>query len=542
MKMRPALLLICLCGSLTCGAQWVLDNNWSEGGRQIGASDRWEVPVALDRTNGSVVMLSAAYDSSGTAEVRWRGFSASNGSPLWTGSGFQGETPVDLRTSFFEDRWFLFSEAPVASDTVLSNVWRIRAFQADEMDTTWGQSGAVDLGFVGPWHDGGGLDMAGATDQDSRASAVGPWMVVAGAAYDSCCAHRELPALAVLSTADGTFHPDFGEAGRIVLEPDGWLVEDSVRHEWSGRFTHALIVPTTSGTPFDPPTDMRILAGGTVSTTGAFHPFVARFHFDGALDTEFGVGGVLEWTDDDALNHGVRDMRHRWGACEIGAGIELLLGVPAGEATLAAGTMHVGWMPLHGQMAYSPTEDIDPGLPVQAPLRAAGLAAGAGPECQDEQVAVGTLGDIVSWDGACHPAWWTSYGSAFGTEAYWTEDAAFDRHRVGAVLTAEGVRLYVAGTLADDTPLTSHWILSRWKEDASVDVAESAAIGRPYPNPTSGEVHWQVPAGRITCLDAVGRRLQSWVHTGGLFSATLPRGSAWLGHNGGVWQAVHLLR
>ena len=111
MKMRPALLLICLCGSLTCGAQWVLDNNWSEGGRQIGASDRWEVPVALDRTNGSVVMLSAAYDSSGTAEVRWRGFSASNGSPLWTGSGFQGETPVDLRTSFFEDRWFLFSGA-----------------------------------------------------------------------------------------------------------------------------------------------------------------------------------------------------------------------------------------------------------------------------------------------------------------------------------------------------------------------------------------------------------------------------------------------
>jgi len=539
MMLRTIFLWCHLALSFAAGAQWMLDDQWGGAGRRIGASDRWEIPVALDHDLTRVHMLSAAYDSTGTTAVRWRAFSKNNGTEVWSGSGFQGETPVDLRTSFSGDRWFLFTEAPVGPDSSFSKVWRIRSFQEETEDTTWGDTGVVDLGFVGPWHEGGGMDMVGPSDESSKADLVGPWMVVAGAAFDSCCAHRELPALAVLSAVDGSFHPDFGEAGRIVLQPDGWLVQDSVRHEWSGRFTKVLFVPTTSGMPFDPPSELRILAGGTVSTNGAFHPFVARFHLDGTLDESFGNNGVLEWAEDGTLNHGVQDMLHRWNWYEVGAGIELLVGVPDGEEPLAAGTMSAGWMPLHGQMAYPPTEDIDPGMPLQEPLRSVGLASGYGWKFEDEQVAVGTLGDVVSWNGDCHPAWWTSYGSAFGTPEYWTEDLEFERHRVGAVLSV-GSRLYIAGTLAEETPSSSSWILSRWKEDTSVGITDDDGTSLPYPNPTAGEVHWDVPAGRIECRDGVGRLLKTWRHDSGRFSAVLPSGAAWLIHSNGGCHAVRV--
>ena len=541
MTMRPLTVLFCLGLYLTAGAQWVLDNQWAEGGRYIGSSNRWEVPVAMSHDFTRIHLLSAAYDSSGTPESRWKAFSQASGAQVWSGSGFQGEVPIDLMTSASQDRWFLYTEAQVGADSALSNVWRIRSFQGNVPDSSWGEGGAVDLAFVGPWHDGGSMDMVGPADDFTKAELIGPWMVVAGAALDSCCAHRELPALAVLSTEDGSFHPEFGEAGRIVLDPNGWGVQDSVRHEWSGRFNQVLFVPTSGGSPFDSPTEFRILAGGSVANNGAFHPFVARFHLDGSLDTEFGNGGILEWLEDAGLNHGVQDMHHRWNGYEVGAGIELLVGVPEGEATLAAGTMSVGWMPLHGQMGYAPTEAINPGLPIQAPLRAMGLARGYGWEFEDEQVAVGTLGDVVAWDGECHPAWWTSYGSAFGTPAYWTEDQEFERHRVGAVYTI-GPRLYIAGTLAEDSPNASSWVLSKWREDATVGINEDRLVPLPYPNPTYGMVHWDVPAGQIECRDGVGRLLKAWQHEGGRFSATLPLGGAWLGYNGGGWKAVQVLR
>ena len=541
MILRVLCVLVGVYGALNAEAQWVLDDTWGGNGRRMALSDRWEVPVAIDHDVSRVHMLSAAFDSTGTPEVRWRAFAQTNGAEVWSGQGFQAETPVDLRTSATADRWFLFTEAEVGPDSLPANVWRIRSFQMEALDTTWGTQGKVDLGFVGPWHLGGGMDMVGPADEWSKWEAVGPWMVMAGAAFDSCCAHRELPALALLSAEDGAFHPDFGQEGRVVLAPDGWLVEDSVRHEWSGRFTHALFVPSTGGYVFDSPTEMRILAGGTVATTGGFHPFVARFHWDGSLDTEFGDGGVLEWTEDNNINHEIQDMRHRWNGYEVGAGIELLLSVPDGEETLAAGTMVTGWMPLHGQIAYNPTADIDPGLPVQAPLRAVGLAAGYGWKFEDEQVAVGTLGDVVAWDGDCHPAWWTSYGSAFGTPEYWTEDLEFERHRVGAVHTV-GSRLYVAGTLAEGGPENSQWILSRWKEDNTIGVVENTALPAPYPNPTSGQIHWELSAGLVECRDALGRLLDAWSHPGGRFSAVLPQGAAWLGHNGGSWRAVQVVR
>jgi hypothetical protein len=154
---------------------------------------------------------------------------------------------------------------------------------------------------------------------------------------------------------------------------------------------------------------------------------------------------------------------------------------------------------------------------------------------------VGTLGDVVAWDGECHPAWWTSYGSAFGTPAYWTEDQEFERQRVGAVYTI-GPRLYIAGTLAEDSPNASSWVLSKWREDATVGINEDRLVPLPYPNPTYGMVHWDVPAGQIECRDGVGRLLKAWHHEGGRFSATLPLGGAWLGYNGGGWKAVQVLR
>ena len=49
-----------------------------------------------------------------------------------------------------EPRWFLFTEATVGPDSSFSKVWRIRSFQEETEDTTWGDTGVVDLGFVTP--------------------------------------------------------------------------------------------------------------------------------------------------------------------------------------------------------------------------------------------------------------------------------------------------------------------------------------------------------------------------------------------------------
>ena len=185
MMLRVLCLWCQLALSFAAVAQWMLDDQWGGAGRRIGASDLWEIPVALDHDLTRVHMLSAAYDSTGTTAARWRAFSTNNGTEVWSGSGFEGETPVDLRTSFSGDRWFLFTEAPVGPDSSFSKVWRIRSFQEETEDTTWGDAGVVDLGFVGPWHEGGGMDMVGPADESSKADLVGPWMVVAGAALET---------------------------------------------------------------------------------------------------------------------------------------------------------------------------------------------------------------------------------------------------------------------------------------------------------------------------------------------------------------------
>ncbi len=540
--MKHALLLVPLLFIALLGsAQWVLDESWGDGGRKMGASDRWEVPVSIDVSSGEVILLSAAYDASGDVIPTWRGFSSS-GSLLWEGDGPDGEHPVGLTHATWQNRWFMLSEAPDLDGDTLANVWRVRAFDGASLIDGWGTNGVVDLGFVGPLQEGGGVH--GRQAEMGGPEQLGDWLLLSGAAFDSCCAHQELPALSILSAWDGAYHPDFGQQGRIVLDPDGWQVEDSIRHEFSGRFSTALFVPWNPMVedPYDLD-NIRILAGGTYALAGAFQPFLAMFRWDGSLESEFGDAGIMTWFEDANLNHGVCDLRHRWEWLGPNNEVQVLIGSPEGESTLAAGTMSFGSVQLWpGTSQNWVTGDLDPGLPTQDAVRSAALASGSGWKLEDEAVAVGTLEESLGWNGLAHPVWWTGPSSGFGFQPpYWTEDTGFESQRVGAA-TSMGPRLYIASTIPGDNPAESSWLVSCWRENmSSADGPVHSEQGVPYPNPTNGDVHWEVDPGPIRCFDTAGRLLGQWSHAGGTFEAQLPLGAAWLAWAGIRWERVQRL-
>ena len=534
----PLALALCLLSS--AHGQWVLDGDWSGDGRKVEASDRWEVPVSISLAAGEVVLLNAAYDADGQVVPRWRGFTTW-GSQSWEGEGEVGERPVDAAHGTAQGRWFMLSEMPAAVGDTLGSLMRVRAFDGSAPVGEWGAEGVVDLTFVGPLNEGGSLDAR--TDYAGGPQDLWNWLLVSGAAFDSCCAHQEWPALSILSAGDGSYHPDFGQEGRIVLDPDGWQVEDSVRHEFSGRFSQALFVPWN---PYESdPNDLdniRILAGGTYALAGAFQPFLPMFRWDGTLESDFGEGGIMTWFEDANLNHGVRDLRHRWEWLGPDAGVHVLLGTPEGEPTLAGGTMSAGWVPLWPEASPgSSTTSINPGLTTNDPVRSVALAAGFGWKLEDETVVLGTRDIEPGWDGAAHPVWWTGPHMAFGgVNAYWTEDTEFPSQRVGAAVSV-GTRLYVAGTLPGDSPATGSWILSRWTEDVSDVPSLQAESTRPFPFPTSGVVEWPCAPGTIQCRDDRGRLLGEWRHAGGRFRLDLPKGAAWLGSEALGWHRVQRL-
>ena len=530
MLRTACLFFVFICG-LTADAQWMLDESWSSDGRKMDASDRWEVPVALSQGADGVVMLSATYDAEGEVRPRWRGLSTWGGLS-WEGEGNDGERPVDLAHGFLPNRWFMLSEAPDPEGDTLASVLRVRAFEGNSPVESWGEEGVVNMSFIGPAQEGGAIHAHIAGGEGPEV--LDDWVAIAGAGYDSCCAHQEMPALALVSAFNGSWHPDFGAEGRVVLDPDGWQVEDSVRHTFSGRFESVLFVPWNlqSNDPQNPE-NLRILAGGTYALSGAFRPFLAMFRFDGSLETEFGDGGIMTWLEDGNLNHGVRALRHRWEWLGPQSFVEVLIGVPGGEPTLSGGTMSLGSVPLGpGFIGPSLTEPIEPGLPTVDPVRAVGMGAGFGWKLEDEIVAVGTRVQEAGWNGAQHPVWWTGSNTSFGgVDAYWTEDTEYPSQRAGAVMS-QGGKLYIAGTLPGDGPSNSSWIISRWREDPSSIEDFSIQEALPFPNPTAGMIHWECPAGTVVCWDFRGRILAKWAHPGGRFTETLPTGAAWLGRDG----------
>lgn len=538
--LRAFCLFLFVISCLVAQAQWVLDDTWSADGRKVEASDRWEVPVALSPGASGVVMLSATYDADGEVRPRWRGLSAWGGLS-WEGEGNDGERPVDLAHGFLPNRWFMLSEAPDPDGDTLASVLRVQAFEDNSPVASWGEEGAVAMSFIGPAQEGGALHAR--VDVEAGPESLDDWVAVAGAAFDSCCAHQEMPALALLSAFDGAWHPDFGAEGRVVLDPDGWQVEDSVRHTFSGRFESVLFVPWNlqSNDPQNAE-NLRILAGGAYALSGAFRPFLAMFRFDGSLETGFGDGGIMTWLEDGNLNHGVRALRHRWEWLGPSSVVEVLIGVPEGESTLSGGTLSMGLVPLWPEPGLAPlTAPIEPGLPTTDPVRAVGIGAGFGWKLEDEIVAVGTRVQEGGWNGAQHPVWWTGPNTSFGgVDAYWTEDTEFPSHRAGAVMS-QGGALYIAGTLPGDGPSNSSWIVSRWREDVSgiEDLPVQASL--PFPNPTAGTIHWDCPAGMVVCWDSRGRILARWNHPGGRFTETLPPGAAWLGRDGHRGHAVRRL-
>ena len=538
---RAALLTLLLFGALLGSAQWVLDGSWGTGGRKMEASDRWEVPVSIHASSGDVIVLSAAFDANGDVIPRWRGLSSS-GSLLWEGEGHDGERPVGLTHATWQNRWFMLSEAPDLDGDTLANLMRVRAFDGASPIESWGTDGVVDLSFVGPLQEGGGIH--GRHVELGGPEQLEDWLLVSGAAFDSCCAHQELPALSILSAWDGAYHPDFGQQGRIVLDPDGWQVEDSVRHEFSGRFSTAVFVPWNP--MVEDPNDLeniRILAGGTYALAGAFQPFLAMFRWDGSLETEFGEAGIMTWFEDASLNHGVCDLRHRWEWLGPNLEVQVLIASPEGEPTLAAGTMSFGAVQLWpGTSQTGVTGDLDPGLPTLDPVRSVALASGYGWKLEDESVVVGTLEESLGWDGHAHPVWWTGPSSGFGFQPpYWTEDTGFESQRVGAA-TSRGPRLYVASTIPAETPAESTWLVSCWRENTSgVDDPVFSESDVPHPNPTRGAIRWKVDAGPIRCCDATGRLLYEWGHDGGVFEAQLPPTAAWLVWGKSRWERVRRL-
>ena len=195
MLRTACLFFVFICG-LTADAQWMLDESWSSDGRKVDASDRWEVPVALSQGADGVVMLSATYDAEGEVRPRWRGLSTWGGLS-WEGEGNDGERPVDLAHGFLPNRWFMLSEAPDPEGDTLASVLRVRAFEGNSPVESWGEEGVVNMSFIGPAQEGGAIHAHIAGGEGPEV--LDDWVAIAGAGYDSCCVHQEMPALALVS-------------------------------------------------------------------------------------------------------------------------------------------------------------------------------------------------------------------------------------------------------------------------------------------------------------------------------------------------------
>ena len=417
-----------------------------------------------------------------------------------------------------QDRWYVLSEMPAAVGDSLGSLMRIRALDGSAPIGDWGEEGVVDLTFVGPLNEGGSLDAR--TEMPEGLKSLG-LLLVSGAALTVAAPTRNCPRCPS-SVRDGSYHPDFGQEGRIVLDPDGWQVEDSVRHEFSGRFSEALFVPWN---PYESdPNDLdniRILAGGTYALAGAFRPFLAMFR----------------WTEPSSrIRRGRHPVLVRGRQPEPrGARSAPPLGMARarcrrahsprdarGRAHLAAGTMSAGWVPLWPEAsAGSPTTSINPGLMTNDPVRSVALAAGFGWKLEDETVVVGTRDIGPGWDGEAHPVWWTGPHMAFGgVNAYWTEDVEFPSQRVGALSAGNPVvhrRHPARGQPGLEFPIRPAG--RRMFRGTSLQ-AESAG---PFPFPTSGVVEWPCAPGTIQCRDDRGRLLGEWRHPRGRFRLDLPR-------------------
>ena len=415
----PLALALCLLSS--AHGQWVLDGDWSGDGRKVEASDRWEVPVSISLAAGEVVLLNAAYDADGQVVSRWRGFT-SWGSQSWEGEGEVGERPVDAVHGTAQARWFMLSEMPAAVGDTLGSLMRIRAFDGSAPVGEWGAGRCGRPDSWGPSTRGAastrGPTMPGAED-------LWNWLLVSGAAFDSCCAHQEWPALSILSAGDGSYHPDFGQEGRIVPIL------------MAGRSRTAFAMNSAAGSrrrcscPGTPTSPTRM-----TSTTSAFRRRNLR-----AGQCLRPSGDVpLGWNPRARLRRGHHDPARgrqpeprgarpapplEWLGPD--AGVHVLLGTPEGEPTLAGGTMSAGWVPPWPEASPgSSTTSINPGLTTNDPVRSVALAAGFGWKLEDETVVVGTRDIEPGWDGVAHPVWWTGPHMAFGgVNAYWTEDTEF---------------------------------------------------------------------------------------------------------------------
>jgi hypothetical protein len=481
----------------------MLNPSFGQDGRGVVGDAGWEWPVAVEHGSGGVRVWGRSYDLlGGSTSHGWR-FNAT-GDAVFTVDLEAGLEVVDAVSgggdgSVASDgwSWTLSERAWLALDTAgvagLMSAVVVDAWDVD--DAVY----SVEFSFIGP------------VQTPTSIAHSGGWLAVAGHGLDSCCAHTERPVLAVLNAATGSYRPGFGAAGRVALDMAAWALEDSVRHEASGVFYDVQFQVLPSG-------DTAVVACGGYQAQSYFQPMAARLGlsgpFAGALDTTFGQGGIMT-VDLDPL-HNLMAM-----ACapRSDGGLDLLLRADGG------GDMPEALHQLSLDVQGNPTALLEFGSPPPVPLddlEDSPVLAVDLVQLDDGALwALGTAGDDLAFDGHRRPV-----AHPFLDPAPWWQDTTFDSHAFGAALS-EGDTLWVASQLHDGPAQwaadQSALLLTPWVRTATeaVDNAFSALTQGPYPVPTTGPLHWQLPPGTVQLYDMAGRRWASWTHPGGLFRVDL---------------------
>jgi hypothetical protein len=122
------------------------------------------------------------------------------------------------------------------------------------------------------------------------------WMAT-GMVLDPCCFHKEMPALLMLDS-NGNPLSTFGDSGRVIVDVSLPGIADTLgisliaeRHNLGGVYMCGM---STEG---------GLIAAGAYSNSSHYEVMVAKHHWDGTLDENFGTEGMVHLNLNPGINH-----------------------------------------------------------------------------------------------------------------------------------------------------------------------------------------------------------------------------------------------
>lgn len=274
-------LAISVCGQAPV---WTQDGEWAEEGWSTGSIGEWHEVVDVVPWQNQAAAAVNVYNADGSFvpyACRWEDSGERWHWPLKTeGDSIQYDIAA-LDVDLSGQLWALGSEQQNVKGWISDwALWPI------EVGSVLDTANAVYINFGSPFQAMFGWD-------DSPASEV--WGVATGYVLDPCCFHRELPALAEVSSDQSVTSLVFDVGNETTADTMG-MRPAHARHEVGGAYYCA--VPLSEG---------GWIAAGAYSNAAHYEVLVAKHAPDGSLDEEFGEWGWFHVNLNPGVNHWVVD-------------------------------------------------------------------------------------------------------------------------------------------------------------------------------------------------------------------------------------------